>query len=276
MALLSKPLPLPLPFLAALSHNPQSRQQALILIASLLVLLRSAPGHALSALKGKVSGKKARLTKEELAAALQQIYVTEHDGTRRLLVLNEDNITKRALCAHVQHCYGPCKANLRRKKICGSFERKVHVLPCVAAGAPAVAASVLKFGGGVAEARNPGVGAAAQMGRETRARLGGARRAGRWEHAVRRCAMARHERGSKGGKFPKLVVQMEQSARLRDMLVRVELVQRDGRELRTHFLVLLFPDQGFLTFHPCDLLLGKKGPTASFTLDPYLITTIST
>ncbi|KZP07190.1 hypothetical protein FIBSPDRAFT_939625, partial [Athelia psychrophila] len=90
MALLSKPLPLPLPFLATLSHNPQSRQHALILIASLLVLLRSAPGHALSALKGKVTGKKARLTKEELAAALQQIYVTENDGTRRLLVPNED------------------------------------------------------------------------------------------------------------------------------------------------------------------------------------------
>ncbi|KZP07219.1 hypothetical protein FIBSPDRAFT_939637, partial [Athelia psychrophila] len=86
MALLSKPLPLPLPFLATLSHNPQ----ALILIGSLLVLLRSAPGHALSALKGKVTGKKARLTKEELATALQQIYVTEDDGTRRLLVPNED------------------------------------------------------------------------------------------------------------------------------------------------------------------------------------------
>ncbi|KZP15909.1 hypothetical protein FIBSPDRAFT_934923, partial [Athelia psychrophila] len=90
MALLSKPLPLPLPFLATLSHNPQSRQQALILLASLLILLRSAPGHALSALKGKVAGKKARLTKEELAAVLQQIYVTEDDGTRRLLVPNED------------------------------------------------------------------------------------------------------------------------------------------------------------------------------------------
>ncbi|KZP15900.1 hypothetical protein FIBSPDRAFT_1047840 [Athelia psychrophila] len=90
MALLSKPLPLPLPFLATLSHHPQSRQHALILIASLLVLLRSAPGHALSALKGKVTGKTARLTKEELAVALQQIYVTEDDGTRRLLVPNED------------------------------------------------------------------------------------------------------------------------------------------------------------------------------------------
>lgn len=80
MALLSKPLP------------PPSRKQILILLASILLLrssIAAAPGYTLSKLK--VGARKKRLTPEELSQALQQIYVTEEDGTRKLIVPYQDS-----------------------------------------------------------------------------------------------------------------------------------------------------------------------------------------
>lgn len=90
MAILSKPL-LPFPLLASLmssqlpSASQASRKHAILILACIL-LLRSAPGNLFAKLKGKVAARKNKLTPGELAQALQQVYVTEADGTRRLLV----------------------------------------------------------------------------------------------------------------------------------------------------------------------------------------------
>ncbi|KAF7969977.1 hypothetical protein HWV62_25464 [Athelia sp. TMB] len=81
MALLSKPLPL-------LALPPPTRAQLLALLAAAL-LLRAAPARLLAKLRA-VAGRKPRLTQEQLAQALQQIYETDADGTRRLLVPYED------------------------------------------------------------------------------------------------------------------------------------------------------------------------------------------
>lgn len=75
--------------------NVRTRPPILVLIACILILrsrLFNGPREALASIRA--TGSRRKLSKEELAKALQQIYVETRDGTKELLVPFRENITK--------------------------------------------------------------------------------------------------------------------------------------------------------------------------------------
>ncbi|KAH9918757.1 ABC transporter transmembrane region 2-domain-containing protein [Epithele typhae] len=86
-----------LPSTAALNNlSPKSRRSLLVAFFTLLLLLRNRtlklPGTLLSRLKRVAS--RNEITQEELAQALQQVYVDEPDGSKTLLVPYQGRISK--------------------------------------------------------------------------------------------------------------------------------------------------------------------------------------
>jgi ATP-binding cassette subfamily D (ALD) long-chain fatty acid import protein len=89
---------------------PGSRKPLIVILATVLLLrsrLLSLPKKALSKLP-TVLGEQ-RLSQQELADALQQVYVKEEDGSKTILVPYRDRISK------VQHlfCLTKCILNYR-------------------------------------------------------------------------------------------------------------------------------------------------------------------
>lgn len=81
----------------------RTRPPIVVLIACVLILrsrLLTAPKETLASLRAARSRHK--LSKEELAQALQQIYVEGRDGTKDLLVPFRDNISKVILPSTIQ------------------------------------------------------------------------------------------------------------------------------------------------------------------------------
>lgn len=75
--------------------TPQSRRPLLLALVVVLLLrsrLISAPKEALLRLRS--AAYKSRLSPEELSEALQQVYITEPDGSKTILVPHRDSISK--------------------------------------------------------------------------------------------------------------------------------------------------------------------------------------
>lgn len=80
----------------------RTRPPILVLIACVLILrsrLLTVPRDTLAALRAVRSRHK--LSKEELAQALQQIYVEGRDGTKELLIPFRENISKVAFFSNI-------------------------------------------------------------------------------------------------------------------------------------------------------------------------------
>lgn len=85
---------------------PGSRKPLIIILATVLLLrsrLLSLPKKALSKLP-KVSGGQ-KLSQQELADALQQVYVTEEDGSKTILVPYRDRISKVSVLVLLTHMW---------------------------------------------------------------------------------------------------------------------------------------------------------------------------
>ena len=91
------------------SLNPHTRRSLLVAAFTLLLLrghIASIPKAALSKLKTVAT--RHEVTQDELAQALQQVYVDEPDGSKTLLVPHKGHISKvrrSALCAELQFSF---------------------------------------------------------------------------------------------------------------------------------------------------------------------------
>ena len=89
-------MPIQLPHATVLnSLNPSARRSLLVAVFTLLLLrgrIASIPSAALSKLRNVAT--RQEVTQDELAQALQQVYVDEPDGSKTLLVPHKGSISK--------------------------------------------------------------------------------------------------------------------------------------------------------------------------------------